>query len=217
MKKVYNDADLPLVEIIINDDDQTGMRLLSLVEKPAIEIKANMFSETAIKDFAFKADNSKQILAGPIMIPNMKILRKDTDGSKYNVFFSQQTIEQIMDKFTKDNNNKSVNVDHSTQMAPAFIAQHWIVKDPQFDTSRTWGFKDLPIGTCFTVVKVDQTPAGKKFWQDEVVGKGQYGFSIEGLLGEIPAMSALNDLSFSEHIMSLTEEELLNYLVENIK
>ena len=32
MKKKYNDAELPIYEIVVDDTDQTGIRLISIVD-----------------------------------------------------------------------------------------------------------------------------------------------------------------------------------------
>ena len=33
MKKKYNDAELPIYEIVVDDTDQTGIRLISILDK----------------------------------------------------------------------------------------------------------------------------------------------------------------------------------------
>jgi hypothetical protein len=221
-KKVYKDAELPLFEIIINDNDTTGIKLLSLVADPAILIKGNLFSEMKERDLKFKVDEKKMIIAGPAMVPGLKIVRKDDDGNKYNVVFSADTINKMINKFNKDNNNKSINVAHTTQMAPAFIAQQFLVTDSTFTDARSYGFKDLPVGTWFTVVQVENTKEGKKFWDEDVVGKEQYGFSIEGLMSELPAFSSIKEIidmkpkSMDEYIQDMTEEEI-NAFIKSIK
>src|ERR1022692_2637888 len=101
MKKLYPQAELPVYEITMSDDitDPSGIRLLSIVEDPAIEMKALMFSKSELKDYGFKADQEKQLLVGPALISNMKILRKDEDGNKYFVVFRPEIIEKMVDKF----------------------------------------------------------------------------------------------------------------------
>ena len=73
LKKINEEA-LPLYEIFINEDDETGMNLISVVEKPAIEIKGYAFSD--IVELEFKQEEDKQIIVGPALIPNKKIRRQ---------------------------------------------------------------------------------------------------------------------------------------------
>lgn len=184
MKKVYKDAELPVFEIVCSEDmnDPTGIRLLSLVDQPAIEQKCLMFSKEDIKDYSFKLDNEKQLLVGPMMIANMKIIRKDEDGNKYFVMFKPETIELMVSKFMKGDNNHSINVDHSNQMVNGYIQQIWIVQDPYM---AGYGFK-LPKGSAMCAVKIDD----KKFWNDEVKANGKFGFSVEGLMDQKPFQMA---------------------------
>ena len=94
MKKKYNDAELPIYEIVVDDTDQTGIRLISIVDNPAIERKGVAFNENGpVKEYKFKAQEDKQIIVGPAMIPNMKIKRKDEDGNYYYNIFK---IEQLL-------------------------------------------------------------------------------------------------------------------------
>ena len=44
MKKIFKDEELPLYELFINDDDETGTRRISIVGDPAVEIKGLAFN-----------------------------------------------------------------------------------------------------------------------------------------------------------------------------
>lgn len=171
--------DLPIFEITCDDDGTQGIRLVSLVKDPAIEVKGMYFNKEEAKDYAFKSVEDKQIVVGPAMIPNKKILRKDEDGNMYWVYFTPETIKQMVAKFNSENNNKSINVDHSNKMVNGFILSNWIVEDPTYDKSRYYGF-NLPVGSWFIEVKIDD----KEFWLNEIKDLGKYGFSIEGLMGQ---------------------------------
>jgi hypothetical protein len=196
--------DLPVYAITCEEDGTQGIRMVSLVKDPAIEVKGMYFSSEELekeKTFHFKTDKDKQIIVGPAMVPNKKILRKDDNDNMYYVYFTPETIKLMVDKFNKENNNKSINVDHTNQMVNAFIQQNWIVEDPTYDKSRFYGF-NLPIGTWFIEIKVEDND----FWKNEVKDEGKYGFSIEGLMGqELVEMS--NDLN--KLIDSLSDDELI--------
>ena len=65
MKKQYKDAEYPVYEIVVDDSDTTGIRLLSIVEDPAIEMKGVAFNYVGnIKNYEFKAQEDKQMIVG---------------------------------------------------------------------------------------------------------------------------------------------------------
>lgn len=208
MKPLKNDENLPVFEIVCNADDTTGIRLLSLVSKPAIEMKGQFFSEAELKQIEFTAQEDKQMIVGPAMIPNRKILRKDNNGNPYYVLFTADTIRMMVEKFNSQNDNRRLNVDHSSTMVNGYIMQNWIVEDSYYDKSKHYGYS-LPVGSWFVEVKIEDT----NFWNNEVKELGKYGFSIEGLMGEIPMENSI--INMESIIDALTEDEL-NALLKDI-
>jgi hypothetical protein len=309
MKKKYNDAEYPVYEIVVDDTDNTGIRLLSIVEDPAIEMKGVAFSmefesyddypkqasenakialrwaeengwgdcgtavgkaranqlangepisrdtisrmaaferhrqnskrelgdgcgrlmwlawggdagvewaqrkldqidreKLSIKGFEFKAQEEKQIIMGPAMIPSKKILRRDEDGNPYYTMFKPETILKLVQKFNSSGSNRRINVDHSDKMVDAYIMENWIVEDKYYDKSRKYGF-DVPVGTWMVAIKIED----KKFWENEVKELGKFGFSIEGIMGE-RALQYKKVLSIYEHIDNLTDDEVLELM-----
>jgi hypothetical protein len=200
LKKI-NDEKLPVYEIFINDDDETGMNLISVVEKPAIEIKGYAFSD--IVELEFKKEGDKQIIVGPALIPNKKIRREDEDGNLYYVFFSKETIERMVEKFNRYGSNRKINFEHTDKMIDAFIMEDWIVEDAYYDKSKKYGF-DVPVGTYMIKVKIED----KQFWLEEVKENGRFGFSIEGLLGQqLVSMSEVEQefVSYTDYPKAATE------------
>ncbi len=182
MKKQFKDADYPVLEIVCDDTERTGIRLLSIVDEPAIEMMGVAFNkEGATKDYQFKAQEDKQIIVGPGMIPNKKILRKDEDGNFYYNVFKSETILKLVQKFNSQGTNRKINVDHSNKMVDAYIMENWIVEDTYYDKSRMYGF-NVPVGTWMVSIKIED----KDFWKKEVKELGKFGFSIEGVMGERP-------------------------------
>ena len=168
---------LPIYEIVVDDNDETGISLISLVDEPAIIMKGMTFNDTTI--MSFKEVDDKQIIVGPALIPNMRIYREDEKYGRYFVKFTPETIEKMVEKFNKYGSNRKINIDHSNQMVDAFIMEDWIVEDEVYDKSRKYGF-EVPKGTYMIKVKIEN----KDFWEREVKGNGKFGFSIEGLLGQ---------------------------------
>jgi hypothetical protein len=168
---------LPIYEIVVDDNDETGISLISLVDEPAIIMKGMTFNDNTI--MSFKEIDDKQIIVGPALIPNMRIYREDEKYGRYFVRFTPETIEKMVEKFNKYGSNRKINIDHSNQMVDAFIMEDWIVEDEVYDKSRKYGF-EVPKGTYMIKVKIEN----KDFWEREVKGNGKFGFSIEGLLGQ---------------------------------
>lgn len=205
----------PIYEALIDesDKDDTGMRFVSIVADPAIEVKGMFFSkEGVLKNLEFKTIKDQQMLVGPALIPDKNIFRSDEDG-EYYIRFSKDTVQKMVEKFNRNQNNRSINVDHSNRMVDGFIVENWIVKDSVYDKSKFYGF-NLPVGTWFVCVKI----LDSKFWEDEVKGEGKYGFSIEGILYQSLTPMSLEKQydSINDLIDDLTEEDMLD-LFNNLK
>lgn len=243
---------LPVYEIIVDPDSNTGVKLISLVDDPAIEVKGMFFKKddiilppchfdsngvvncrceivdgewvvdpSSVCEFClenkqrwddrnlrlrsqkFTANEEKQIIVGPMLIPDLKIYRRDDDGSEYYVYFTKQAIRGMVEKFNKGNNNNSINLMHTNKMAPAYIIESWIVEDSTYDKSKMYGY-DLPVGTWFGVVKITDS----NFWNTEVKELGRYSFSVEGLMAQkLVKFSIKKDE---------TEQEPLKFALENL-
>src|SRR5690606_18742829 len=96
---------------IDEDDSLTGVKTISIVDKPAIESDFIAFSaeDTMIE---LKLHNYKQVVAGLALIPDKDILRTAPDGEKYLAYFTTESIERIRNKFHKMLLTSNVNVDH---------------------------------------------------------------------------------------------------------
>ncbi|MCK9308697.1 MAG: hypothetical protein M0P99_00310, partial [Candidatus Cloacimonetes bacterium] len=92
-----------VIELVINEDEDSGVNAISLVDNPAIEINFLYFKKEDIPKNKFLfADTDKHILVSPIMIPNIEIPRLDDNDEVYYVKFSEETILKIAQKFMKD-------------------------------------------------------------------------------------------------------------------
>ena len=189
---------LPTYEIVIDEFDETGISLISLVEDPAIMVKGMAFNNNSMMSFK-QVDDDKQIIIGPALIPDMKIYREDDKFGQYYVTFSKETIAKMVEKFNKYGSNRKINIDHSNMMVDAFIIEDWLTEDLVYDKSRKYGI-EVPVGTYMIMVKIED----KEFWKNEVKDNGKFGFSIEGMLGQ-----QLVSLSKEATIDDLTEEDLL--------
>jgi hypothetical protein len=183
-----------LYELILQDEED-GVFANSLVESPAIERDFVWLN----KEVAFQSvSDEKQLVAGPILVPNKKILRIDGEGKRYHVFFTPETIEMVARKFMKNKYGDEVTLEHGNKTAGVYLTESWIVEASKTDKSSLYGFT-LPKGTWFGIYKVED----KKVW--EKVKDGTFrGFSIEGLFEHKKSDVKLH---LEKDIESLTEDE----------
>jgi hypothetical protein len=192
-----------LYELILQDDED-GVFANSLVESPAIERDFVWLN----KEVAFQSvSDEKQLVAGPILVPNKKILRIDGEGKRYSVFFTPETIEMVARKFMKNKYGDAVTLEHGNKTAGVYLTESWIVEQSAKDKSNLYGFT-LPRGTWFGVYKVDD----KNIW-DKVKDGTFRGFSIEGLFEH---KKSDVKLSLDKHIEHLTDDEV-EILLSQIK
>jgi hypothetical protein len=207
----YLEEDLQLFELVV-DADEDGVFANSFVEEPAMERDFVFFNKQ--KEIQFQAiDNEKRLVAGPLLIPNKKIIRMDEELGMYNVFFTPQTIETISRKFMKNKYNGEVTVEHDKKVNDVYLTESWIIEQSAKDKSNLYGFT-LPKGTWFGIYKVDNP----KVWEEVKAGKYK-GFSIEGIF-EHKASTMKSSQLFSKDIDSLNENEayvLLSYIKTFLK
>jgi hypothetical protein len=131
--------------------------------------------------FAREELDEKQMLVGPLMVPNKLIPRLDENGEEYMVYFDEETVEQLAYKTMEDKIGDKVNIEHNQneEVKDVYLAESWIIKDPEKDKSRVYGF-NLPKGTWMGIYKVNND----KIW-DEYVKTGLVkGFSVEGYFAQ---------------------------------
>ncbi len=169
-----------IVELIIDDEaleNQDGVFAISLVNQPAIQENFIALKQ-ASKNIEVKfndLDADKQLLIGAVLIPNKQILRVDEDGKDYYVYFSKETIRKASELFFMRDKQHNHTLEHSKDITNLTVVESWL-KDSKIDKSHEYGFKDLPIGTWFVSVKVNDRTVWDKYVK---TGKVQ-GFSIEG-------------------------------------
>jgi len=192
-----------LFELAI-EDAEDGMIAVSLVESPAIE-RDFVFMSKEIQ-FA-EVSSEKMLVAGPLLVPNKKILRLKDDGSKYYVYFTEDGIEQIARKFMKQKLGDSVTLEHGNKTSGVYLTELWLVEASKTDKSNLYGFT-LPKGTLFGIYKIED----KRIW--EKVKDGTFkGFSIEAILEHRKSDVKLN---LERHTEDLNENEV-EILLSQIK
>ena len=146
--------------------------------------------------FSFNADDEQMVVVGPAMIPNKKIIRRDEYGNEYYVYFSEETIKQISEKFMKRGYTKDSQHDimhNGPGEQDVYVAESWLIEDPENDKSRMYGFDDLPKGTWMTKMKVNN----KDVWEKVKSGELR-GFSVSGYFEEYEVEKINEELFLKE-------------------
>lgn len=167
---------LPTYQLVIskNENDETEVDFVSLVDRPAIERDFLAFKDRV---FLSVEDEERRIVSGPAMIPDMPIYRKDKERGEYYVVFTADTISQIAQRFFKKGYQANINLDHKRKdiVKDSMFYESWIV-DREKGKQPLKGFEDVPDGTWFLTAKINNADTWEKVKSGEVRG-----FSVEGL------------------------------------
>lgn len=195
---------LPIYQISIDDYDEAGIDLISFVSNPAILVKGVTLADNK-PILQFKLSEEQMIVAGAVLIPDLKIYRYDEEIGEYYVTFSKETIKKMVERFNQNPKKDMFNIEHTEKIAPAFMLGSWIIESEEYDKSKMYGFDNLPVGTFFAEVKITD----KDFWEKEIKKEGRYGFSIEGLLG-LKMSELLKKTDISKEEIEMFEEDIIS-------
>jgi len=138
-------------------------------------------SEKMSKQY-FAQDNEKQMVLGPAMIPNQKIFRKDAQGNPYYVYFTSETIKMIAQKYMKNKYTDNNDQMHDGEaVKDVYVVESWI-KESENDKSTDYGFSELPVGTWFVSMKINNPEIWNKVKDHQLNG-----FSVSGFFEEVAA------------------------------
>lgn len=187
------------LELIIDEEINSELNFISLVEDPAIEIDFFYFGkhDNALN---FKmASQEKRIVTGPAMIADLDIIRLDEFGNQFMVFFSKETVRKAAELFFKQNNQNTTNINHEGDaLNGVTVFESWIV-DNENGKSGGKNFEDIADGTWMISYKVESD----EIWNDFIKTGKVKGFSIQG------------DKFGIKEAVDLNEEELFS-LIEGI-
>jgi hypothetical protein len=160
---------------IDENDKVTGVKAISIVEKPAMESDFVALSkETAMIEL--KVEGYKQVLAGLALIPEKDILRTMPSGEKYFAYFTKESIERIRDKFHKQLLTDRVNVGHKQdKYIDAYLIESFIIDSEELLSAvKAKGISEPVLGSWFVAYKVEHEETFKKVLSGELNG-----FSVE--------------------------------------
>lgn len=198
-KKKYH----KITELIISEDNKDlAIDAISLVTDPAIEVDFVFFNKSKNNLTLAKVDEEKRMLVSPALIPNKQIYRYDAEKDQdYYVFFSKDTVRQASEMYLRYNNHHKATYQHESKVTGVTTIESWIKEGDQ-DKSNLYGF-DLPIGSWFVKMKIDND----EMWE-KIKGGELKGLSIEGYF--VDKMEALSKPKF-------TDEEVLDALASILK
>jgi len=168
MEKIY--------ELVINEESETGVDYIALVDSPAIESEWMAFGKQEVKHH-FKVQNEdKRIISGYLMKADFPILRVDENNEKFHVIFRANTIFDIALKFMQNGYNSNTNLEHDkAQIADGVFLFESIIIDKDRGVSPPKGFEDAPQGSWFGSMYVKND----EIWKQIKDGTFK-GFSVEG-------------------------------------
>jgi hypothetical protein len=166
--------ELPIKKAIIDvEDSEMGLKTVSLVSDPAIQINWIKFNKQSEIKLAIQNED-KRIIFTPVLIPNQLIYR-NIAGEEFNLMFDKETIELVEQKWVKDNLSSAVDIEHSSKLIEGVtFFESVLLNNERFATAK--GFEGLPEGTWFLTGKVEIDDVWTKIKSGEVNG-----VSIDGL------------------------------------
>ena len=166
--------ELPIKKAIIDvEDSEMGLKTVSLVSDPAIQINWIKFNKQSEIKLAIQNED-KRIIFTPVLIPNQLIYR-NIAGEEFNLMFDKETIEQVEQKWVKDNLSSTVDIEHSSKLIDGVtFFESVLLNNERFATAK--GFEGLPEGTWFLTGKVESDEVWSKVKSGEING-----VSIDGL------------------------------------
>ena len=199
-KKYYK-----ITELVISDsNEELAIDAISLVTDPAIEVDFVYFNKGKNNLTLAKIYEEKIILVSPALIPNKNIYRYNAQTDQdYYVFFSKETVRKASEMYLKHNNHHKATYQHEERVSGVLTVESWIKEDDKYDKSIAYGF-DLPIGTWFVKMRIDNDDMWERIKSGELKG-----LSIEGYFVDKMEMMSKNS--------EISDEDLLNSLAEILK
>jgi len=168
---------MKIIELILDEEqEETGVEAISIVESPAIESDFVALKDQEIK--LAKVDEDKKILMGALLIPNKPIYRNGGEG-EYYIYFSKDTVQKASQLYLKNGYQHNSTLEHNETLKGLTLVESWIVEDEVQDKSRKYGL-NVPVGTWMGAVKVNND----EIWQEYVKTNKVKGFSIEGYFAD---------------------------------
>ena len=175
--KLFNG--LPCYKATVDDTEETGMFVVSLVEYPAIEKSFMAFSEQKQIKLSVISEE-QQMVFGPVAVAGMPIYRRDADGSEYYIMYDAQTIHRMTEKYFAHGFQNNVDVEHNFELQEGVILTQAFFKNIAQGVNPV-GYEDLPDDTLFFQFHITDSELWEKVKAGDVTG-----FSLAGTFGIEP-------------------------------
>ena len=200
--------------VIDMEDESHGVKAISFVDEPAMEsdfIKLNK-QKIQPKLTKFEVEGYKNVLAGLALIPDKEIPRIDPEtGEEYVGYFDAETIEQIRNKFHKEEQTQNVNENHEEdEVVEAFLIESYILNsEKQVEDLSDKGIEGATIGSWFVAYKVEDDEVF-----NEALEKELNGFSVELYANRILESFKYNNYNKNKLSMKNLIEKFKNIINE---
>ena len=165
---------LPLYRIVVDPNDpESGMTCISMVDSPAIQTDFLCFEKEKKMAFAVQ-DADKHIVTGPAIIANMPIYRYSPQLNEYYVVFDEETIDNIILKYSKLGLWNEVSLQHDGHNINSAIMIEFYKKDSKTGIVPK-EYEDVADGSLFVSYKITD----EELWNQIKNGDDIKGFSIE--------------------------------------
>lgn len=176
---------------------------ISLVENAAVERDFLLFQQEQ-QNFTV-TDKLKKHIMGVAIVANKKIYRYDERMGEFYVVFTPETIEKMVEQYSKDGLFNNVSVHHNGELVDDCILMQYFIKDSKKGLVPE-GFSDVADGSLFVEYKINND-----YVYNEILEGRCKGFSIEVITDIIPTNEQFEKQQ-PEDETELFLDELLNWL-----
>ena len=159
--------------VTINDDTE-GMKAISLVKRPAVEVDFLCFDEQ--KPVKLNFNDEERVITGVVALADTPIYRYTQGFGEWWCVFTKDVIKQMVIKYSKDNLFNSVNLQHNdnSYVDGVYLFESYLVNKERGILPTE--FADIPEGSWICSFKIEDN----KLWDEIVNGKDLNGFSLQG-------------------------------------
>jgi hypothetical protein len=183
-------------------DSDLEVSYIGLVDRPAIERNFQAFKEHPQK---FAINEELHVISGAAMVAGLPMYRNDYRLGEYFVYFSKETIQEIVEKFSAKGLMQKFNLFHddSQQVSDVTIFNSFVT-NKTLGIHPPAGFEDLAEGSWFISVKVNNPAVWEKVKSGMIKG-----FSVEGIFAYLPTkQTKITEEQAMERIMQILNETL---------
>ena len=189
---------LPVYKAMVDDTEDTGMVVCSLVDEPAIESNFVAFDKQVPLKFKVE-DEEKRMVLGPVMIPDMLIYRRDENNTEYYITYPAETIHKMTEKYFATMNVNNVDTDHSFELVDGVVMTQAFFKNVDKGINPA-GFEELPDETLFFQYHI----LNDDIWEEIKAGTWK-GFSLAGTFNVVPVEMNKNKKSDTKKMSKLNK------------